>query len=93
MAVLVAIISQFLVGYNTAVMNAPSAVVFPDHTTTQWSVAVAAFAVGGPAGALVGGLLANQRGRRYVACVLLGAYHHIMASHHMTSFARDGNEI
>jgi MFS transporter, SP family, solute carrier family 2 (facilitated glucose transporter), member 3 len=64
MAVLVAIISQFLVGYNTAVMNAPSAVVFPDHTTTQWSVAVSAFAIGGPAGALVGGFLANQRGRR-----------------------------
>jgi SP family facilitated glucose transporter-like MFS transporter 3 len=64
MAVLVAIISQFLVGYNTAVMNAPAAVVFPDHTTTEWSFAVSAFAIGGPFGAMIGGLLANKRGRR-----------------------------
>ena len=64
MAVLVAIISQFLVGYNTAVMNAPAAVVFPGHSTTEWSFAVSAFAIGGPFGAMIGGLLANKRGRR-----------------------------
>jgi hypothetical protein len=64
MAVVVAIISQFLVGYNTGVMNAPAAFVFPSHTTAQWSVSVAAFAVGGPGGAVLGGVLANRLGRR-----------------------------
>lgn len=64
MAVFVAIIAQFLVGYNTAVMNAPASVVFPGHTTTQWSLAVSAFAIGGPLGAIAGGVMANKRGRR-----------------------------
>lgn len=64
MAVLVAIMSQFLVGYNTGVMNAPQEVVFPGHSTLQWSIAVSAFAVGGPFGSVIGGVLANQWGRR-----------------------------
>jgi len=64
MAVLVATLLQFMLGYNTSVMNAPAAVVFPGHSTVEWSLAVAAFAIGGPFGALVGGPLANQRGRR-----------------------------
>ena len=45
-AVLVASLSQFLVGYNTGCMNAPADVVFPGHSTAQWSWAVAAFAIG-----------------------------------------------
>jgi MFS transporter, SP family, solute carrier family 2 (facilitated glucose transporter), member 3 len=45
-------------------MNAPSKVVFPGHSTGMWSIAVAAFAVGGPLGAVVGGKMADQRGRR-----------------------------
>eukprot|EP01035_Chromulina_nebulosa_P019114 gene19114-24948_t len=64
MTVIVAVISQFLIGYNTSVMNAPANVVFPGHTTPQWSLAVSAFAVGGPGGAVLGGVLANKRGRR-----------------------------
>lgn len=64
MAVLVAIIAQFLIGFNTGVMNAPEKVVFEGHTTAEWSIAVAAFAIGGPFGALFGGWLANQKGRR-----------------------------
>jgi SP family facilitated glucose transporter-like MFS transporter 3 len=63
-AIIVAAASQFLVGYNTGVMNSPSKVVFPGHSTLSWSLAVAAFAVGGPFGALVGGKMADQRGRR-----------------------------
>jgi len=63
-AVLVAAISQFLVGYNTGVMNAPEAVIFPGHSTLKWSFAVAAFAVGGPFGANIAGTLADTRGRR-----------------------------
>ena len=46
------------------VMNAPEKVVFPGHSTGAWSLAVAAFAVGGPFGAVVGGKMADQRGRR-----------------------------
>jgi hypothetical protein len=64
MAVLVAIISQFLVGYNTGVMNTPAAYVFPNHTVAEWSLSVAAFAIGGPGGAVLGGWLANRLGRR-----------------------------
>ena len=63
-AIVVAALSQFLVGYNTGVMNAPAKVVFPGHSTLSWSLAVAAFAVGGPFGALWGGKLADSRGRR-----------------------------
>lgn len=63
-AVLVAVLAQFLVGYNTGVMNAPSDVVFPGHSTGVWAVAVAAFAIGGPIGANVAGSLADSRGRR-----------------------------
>jgi SP family facilitated glucose transporter-like MFS transporter 3 len=63
-AIIVAVGSQFLVGYNTGVMNAPEKVVFPGHSTALWSFAVAAFAIGGPFGAIVGGKLADSRGRR-----------------------------
>jgi len=63
-AVLVAAMSQFLVGYNTGVMNAPESVVFVGHTTAEWSLAVASFAIGGPFGANVAGNLAESRGRR-----------------------------
>mmetsp|Transcript_55350 Transcript_55350/g.152380 ORF Transcript_55350/g.152380 Transcript_55350/m.152380 type:complete len:528 (-) Transcript_55350:441-2024(-) len=64
LAVLVAVIAQFLNGYNTGVMNAPEAVVFPGHTVMQWSFAVSAFAIGGPLGAAAGGYFANRNGRR-----------------------------
>mmetsp|Transcript_30097 Transcript_30097/g.82674 ORF Transcript_30097/g.82674 Transcript_30097/m.82674 type:complete len:664 (+) Transcript_30097:196-2187(+) len=63
-AIVVAAASQFLVGYNTGVMNAPANVVFPGHSTLAWSLAVAAFAVGGPLGAVMGGRMADSRGRR-----------------------------
>lgn len=63
-AVAVAAASQFMVGYNTGVMNAPEKVVFPGHSTLSWSLAVAAFAVGGPFGAIMGGKMADSRGRR-----------------------------
>lgn len=63
-AVLVAAMSQFLVGYNTGVMNAPESVVFVGHTTAEWSLAVAAFAIGGPFGANLAANLAEKRGRR-----------------------------
>ncbi|KAL7562337.1 hypothetical protein ACA910_016400 [Epithemia clementina (nom. ined.)] len=63
-AIIVAATCQFLVGYNTGVMNAPEKVVFPGHSTLAWSLAVAGFAVGGPLGAVFGGKMADQRGRR-----------------------------
>ena len=64
LALFVCGLSQFLVGYNTSVMNSPSSVVFPDHTTFEWSLAVAVFAVGGPFGALAAGSIVDSRGRR-----------------------------
>lgn len=55
---------MLLVVLVDSVMNAPVKVVFPGHSTLVWSSAVAAFAVGGPFGAIMGGRLADQRGRR-----------------------------
>jgi hypothetical protein len=37
-AIIVASTCQFLVGYNTGVMNAPEKVIFPGHSTTEWAV-------------------------------------------------------
>jgi SP family facilitated glucose transporter-like MFS transporter 3 len=64
MAVVVAVMSQFLVGFNTSVLNGAGAVVFPDHTLLTWSVVVSSFAIGGPIGAIGGGILSSKRGRR-----------------------------
>lgn len=51
-------------GYNISVMNAPEQFVFPGHSTEEWSMAVAAFCIGGPFGAVLAGKWADQRGRR-----------------------------
>eukprot|EP00607_Mallomonas_marina_P007570 CAMPEP_0182417398 /NCGR_PEP_ID=MMETSP1167-20130531/1863_1 /TAXON_ID=2988 /ORGANISM="Mallomonas Sp, Strain CCMP3275" /LENGTH=583 /DNA_ID=CAMNT_0024590937 /DNA_START=313 /DNA_END=2064 /DNA_ORIENTATION=- len=64
LASMVAIIAQFVQGLNISAMNTAATVVFPGHSNTDWALAVSAFAIGGPAGALVGGFLTNRRGRR-----------------------------
>jgi hypothetical protein len=65
MAALVAVVAQFLVGYNTGVMNPAQSVTFDGQTSTLlWSIAVSSFCLGGPFGAFVGGTLANTNGRR-----------------------------
>ena len=63
-ALFVSGISQFLVGYNTSVMNSLSSVVFARHTTFEWSLAVSVFAIGGSFGASVAGLIIDSRGRK-----------------------------
>ena len=63
-AILIASLSQFNFGYNISVMNAPEPFVFPGHSTGAWSVAVSAFCVGGPIGAVLAGKWADERGRR-----------------------------
>jgi len=63
-AILLATMSQFLVGYNTGVINAPANVIFKGHSTLLWSIVVAAFPGGAPFGAGAGGKLADSRGRR-----------------------------
>ena len=63
-AIFVAGLCQFLVGYNTGVMNSPSSVVFSGHSTLEWSIAVSVFAIGGPWGAVAAGTLVDTRGRR-----------------------------
>lgn len=73
-AVIAASASQFLVGYNTGVMNAPESVVFPGHSTASWSIAVAAFAVGGPFGANLAGTLADSRGRRGALMIVVWTF-------------------
>mmetsp|Transcript_17143 Transcript_17143/g.36021 ORF Transcript_17143/g.36021 Transcript_17143/m.36021 type:complete len:689 (-) Transcript_17143:398-2464(-) len=63
-ALFMAGMSQFLVGYNLSVMNSMESVVFVGHTTFEWSMAVAVFAVGGPFGAVAAGTIVDSRGRR-----------------------------
>ena len=63
-AVLIASMLQFIYGYNIGVMNPPEPYVFPGHSTGKWSMAVAAFCIGGPAGSVLGGQWADSRGRR-----------------------------
>jgi len=61
---MVVLIPEFLMGYNTAVMNSVEPYVFPGHSTLMWSLAVSVFAIGGPFGAIVGGIFANVYGRK-----------------------------
>jgi hypothetical protein len=63
-AVLIASLLQFIYGYNIGVMNPPEPFVFPGHSTGKWSMAVAAFCIGGPLGSVLGGQWADSRGRR-----------------------------
>jgi len=63
-SVMVALVPMFLVGYNTSVLNSPEGVIFPGHSKLSWSLAVSVFAIGGPFGALAGGMFANIFGRR-----------------------------
>jgi len=64
-AIFVAGCSQFLVGYNLSVLNAPESVIFKEHSTFEWSLAVAIFAIGGPIGCAIAGNLLDTRGRRH----------------------------
>ena len=45
-------------------MNPSEPPAFPGHTTSMWSIAVAAFCVGGPFGAVLAGKWADEKGRR-----------------------------
>mmetsp|Transcript_16787 Transcript_16787/g.30486 ORF Transcript_16787/g.30486 Transcript_16787/m.30486 type:complete len:668 (-) Transcript_16787:260-2263(-) len=63
-AVAIASLLAFNVGYNISVMNPSEPSAFPGHTTSMWSIAVAAFCVGGPFGAVLAGKWADEKGRR-----------------------------
>lgn len=54
---------QFLVGYNVVILNNPEKYVFPGHSVTAWSAAVAALAIGAPLGAAIGSRLSEDQGR------------------------------
>ena len=73
-AVLIASLLMFNAGYNISVMNAPEPFVFPGHTTGEWSVAVAAFCVGGPFGSVLAGKWADSRGRKRALLLIIYMY-------------------
>ena len=74
LSVISASILQFILGFNTAIMNAPQAVVFPGHSTLDWAIAVASLSIGGPFGAIAGGILANMKGRKGAIIVNVWIY-------------------
>jgi len=73
-AVIGACLAMFNYGYNVANMNAVAPLVFPGHSTTSWALAVSAFCIGGPFGAILGGPLADKSGRRHALLVATWAY-------------------
>lgn len=76
LAVTVSAASQFLFGYNTGAMNPPESVVFPGHSTLDWSLAVSAFCLGGPVGAFLAGQFADEKGRKWA--LLLDAWIYVI---------------
>jgi len=73
-AVIVAVTSMFLVGYNGGVLNAPEKIVFPGHSTLMWSLATAMLPVGALFGSALGGKLADKRGRRGAMMIGIWAF-------------------
>ena len=68
---------MFLFGYNIGVLNAPEKVIFPGHTTAQWSTTVSSFCIGGILGAYFAGGLADRFGRR--KCILAAGCIHLIS--------------
>jgi predicted MFS family arabinose efflux permease len=61
--VLTATIPMFLFGFHTSVLNAPYTIIFPHHSTLEWSMAVSMYCIGGGIGAYGAGSLYHG-GRR-----------------------------
>ncbi len=61
-SVIVASAASFLVGFNTAALNPVAKQCFPGKSVLEWSMAVSAFAVGGPLGATAAGPKAKRSG-------------------------------
>lgn len=60
----IALLSSFVFGYNTGVVNAAESVVFPGKSLQQWSLVVSMFVVGGAIGAYNSGTAADKFGRK-----------------------------
>lgn len=73
-SILVASAMMFLVGYNTSVLNPVSPYCFPNHTTLSWSIAVSAFAVGGPVGSYAAGKIREEAGVKGALQITLLAF-------------------
>lgn len=62
----IALLSAFQFGFNTGVTGALNPnVVFPGHSSFQWSLCVSAFAIGGPVGSIVAGYISSIYGRKH----------------------------
>jgi len=71
LTVCVVSIPMFLFGFNTGVLNAPEAVIFPSHSVSEWSIAVSAFCAGGFFGANRSGSFSDKFGRRATLILIL----------------------
>jgi len=69
-AVITVSTSMFILGYSSGVMNAVEKVVFPEHSTLSWTLAVSAQPIGALLGSSIAGKLADKRGRRGAVLIL-----------------------
>ncbi|KAL3765039.1 hypothetical protein ACHAWU_009407 [Discostella pseudostelligera] len=75
-AVMIASMFTFNVGYNVGVMNTSEAYVFPGHSMEIWSLAVSVWCIGGLVGAGLAGKWADTYGRK--KALLLTAWPYVV---------------
>jgi len=72
-SVLIAVLSGFLSGYNTIVLNVPDSTIFPGRSTVEWALAVSFYPFGGIFGAMAGGTVSGKFGRKGALVISAGA--------------------
>jgi len=96
LTVCVVSIPMFLFGFNTGVLNAPEAVIFPSHSVIEWSICVSAFCAGGFFGANRSGSFSDKFGRRatliliFILNLFFGSLHSVAPNMKVLILSRFG---